>query len=577
MPGKTEENATLKRTVRELTAKVEHLDQKLFDMSTLLQANKAFDNILEERELGAVFASIVHERFGVESYALFAFDEDGATFRLTRSLGLPADVPPDFSFPRQEGLLWQAALQGEPFSVIDQRGRPRFRVVFEKFGLEKLGAVLFVPLAQMGRVLGLLAVGPKATGEAFTETDVRFLSILAAHAAVSFNTTRVYEKSQRDKSNLDKTVKNLSILYNIGRAMVHITNLKNLLKFILGEAIKTTEAQKGSLMLYDAAIKRLVVRVVKGLPDARAEEAINNGDVECATFAPGEGIAGQVFQTLKPIVANAAEKDDRYAERDTSNVDSILCIPLIASDEPVGVINITNKKTGKKFTDEDVELLSALGNQAAVAINNATLYEMAITDELTKLFIRRYFNVRLDTELKRSRRYARKMTLAIADLDHFKAVNDQFGHQVGDAVLAKVAETIKSSVREIDTAARFGGEEFAIILPETDLDGAMIVADRVRDAVAKLEIPGLPRRITISIGLACYPEHAEDNAAVIRAADAALYEAKRQGRNRVCIYSAPAVAAPAAPADPAAADSATSDAVTDGLARAPRRWTPYSR
>lgn len=539
MPGKTEENATLKRTVRELTAKVEHLDQKLFDMSTLLQANKAFDNILEERELGAVFASIVHERFGVESYALFAFDEDGATFRLTRSLGLPADVPPDFSFPRQEGLLWQAALQGEPFSVIDQRGRPRFRVVFEKFGLEKLGAVLFVPLAQMGRVLGLLAVGPKATGEAFTETDVRFLSILAAHAAVSFNTTRVYEKSQRDKSNLDKTVKNLSILYNIGRAMVHITNLKNLLKFILGEAIKTTEAQKGSLMLYDAALKRLVVRVVKGLPDARAEEAINSGAVECASFLPGEGIAGQVFQTQKPIVANATGKDERYAERETSNVESILCIPLIASDESIGVINITNKKTGKKFTNEDVDLLTALGNQAAVAINNATLYEMAITDELTKIYIRRFFNVRLDAELKRSARYSREMSLAICDLDHFKLVNDEFGHQVGDAVLVKVAEAIKAAVREIDTPARFGGEEFAIILPETGLAGARIVAERLREAVAAARVEGLPRPVTISVGLAVFPEHADDHTAIIRAADAALYEAKRQGRNRVCIYHRP--------------------------------------
>ncbi len=530
--------ATMKRDAKKMREDLDRLDARLFDMTSLLQANKAFDNILDEERLHDVFTSIVQERFGASTFSLFVMDDDGATLRLARAAGLGDNVPPDFSFPRHEGLLWQAILQGVPFSVVDQRGRPRFRTVFEQHGLTRLCAELFVPLVQMGKVLGVLAVGRKHDGE-YTETDLEFLSILASHAAVSFQTTRVYQKSQRDKADLDKTVKNLSMLYNIGRAMVHITDLKNLLKFILGEAIKTTEAQKGSLMLYDAALKRLVVRVVKGLPDARAEEAINSGAVECASFLPGEGIAGQVFQTQKPIVANATGKDERYAERETSNVESILCIPLIASDESIGVINITNKKTGKKFTNEDVDLLTALGNQAAVAINNATLYEMAITDELTKIYIRRFFNVRLDAELKRSARYSREMSLAICDLDHFKLVNDEFGHQVGDAVLVKVAEAIKAAVREIDTPARFGGEEFAIILPETGLAGARIVAERLREAVAAARVEGLPRPVTISVGLAVFPEHADDHTAIIRAADAALYEAKRQGRNRVCIYHRP--------------------------------------
>jgi len=186
----------------------------------------------------------------------------------------------------------------------------------------------------------------------------------------------------------------------------------------------------------------------------------------------GEGIDGKVFQKLKPIIANSTTDDDRYMAREASNVDSILCIPLIASDEPIGVINITNKKNGKKFTHEDVDLLTALGNQAAVAINNATLYEMAITDELTKLYIRRYFNVRLDTEMKRARRYGHKLALAICDLDHFKSVNDTFGHQVGDIVLTKVADMVKMRVREI--------EELPIILPETDYRGAVAMAERRR-------------------------------------------------------------------------------------------------
>jgi diguanylate cyclase (GGDEF)-like protein len=521
---------------RDLELEVGRLDRKVFDLLSLLQANKAFDDVLEAAELHNIFTSIVNERFGAKSFALFVMDEEKRRFLLKRGFGLPEDIDPDFSFPWSEGLLWQAMLQGRPFSVIDSSGEPRFRVLFEKFNLNELGAELFLPLTHQGDVVGFLAVGGKADGSRYSDPDLEFLRILSSHAAVSFKTTMLYEKSQRDRVELDKTVKNLSMLYNISASLIHISDLKQLLKTILGEAINTTDAQKGSLMLYDSTSKRLVLRVVKGLPDPRDEEAINNGQRACTSFAVGEGVAGKVFQTQKAIIVNAAEKDSRYETREGSNVDSILCLPLVAADEPIGVINITNKKDGRKFNHDDVELLTALSNQAAVAINNVTLYEMAITDELTKIYIRRYFNIRLTSELKRAQRYGKPVTVAICDLDKFKLVNDNFGHDVGDNTLITVADVLRTSVRDIDTAARYGGEEFAIIFPETGLEGAKVVAERVREAIGQAEIPGLPQKVTVSIGLACYPQHGADRGDLLRAADSALYEAKRTGRNRVCIY-----------------------------------------
>ncbi|MDP8223753.1 MAG: diguanylate cyclase [Candidatus Lernaella stagnicola] len=536
MAGKPEDQAALETQLEELRRENYKLDQELFNLTSLLQANKAFDNVLEAREVYVIYTSIVHERFGLKSYALFVMSEDRTAFNMERGFGLPDSLPVDFSFPWHEGLLWQAILQGQPFSVVDNRGKPRFRVPFEQHRLNELDAKYFLPLVHGGEVVGFLAVGKKEDGTTLSDNDIEFLATLSSHAAVSMKTTMLYEKNQQDKTELDKMVKNLSMLYDIGAAMIHISDLKKLLKFILGEAINTTASQKGSLMLYDTATQRLMVRVVKGLPDKRDEEAINNGERECTSFAVGEGIAGRVFETKKAIIVNSADKDDRYESHEQSNVVSILCLPLVAADEPIGVINITNKKDGKPFTPEDLELLTAMANQAAVAINNATLYEMAITDELTKIYIRRFFNIRLAAELKRAERYGKRVSVAICDLDKFKSVNDTYGHDVGDSTLIKIADVLRTRVREVDTPARFGGEEFSVVFPETGVEGASAVAERVREAVAEAEVPGLPRKVTISIGIASFPDHASDSAGLIRAADIALYKAKHGGRNRVCIY-----------------------------------------
>ncbi|MGV8079540.1 MAG: diguanylate cyclase [Syntrophales bacterium] len=513
--------------------KLVQLERKLFDLSSLLQAGKAFDNLLGARELYNVFTSIVYERFGLETYVLFIMNDERTRFEMVQGLGLSEEIPADFSFPADEGLLWQAILQGQPFATVDSLGEPRFAIPFDKYRLAGLLSRYFVPLVHRGKVVGLLSIGTKRSKGGYTDDDLEFLHILAEQAAVSIITAKLYEKSEADMVELNKTVKNLSILYNIGRAMNHIGDLKNLLKFILQQAIETTEAQKGSLMLFDQHTRRLVVHVVNGLPDKKTEEAINSGLLGCRTFAVGEGIAGKVFETREPIIVNAAEKDERYLENRESNVESILCIPLVVADEAIGVINITNKRSEGIFTAEDLELLNALGNQAAVAINNTSLYEMAITDELTGLYIRRYFNVKLDSEFRRAKRYGHRLTLAMCDLDHFKSVNDSFGHQMGDKVLQSVAGLLKAHARESDIPARFGGEEFVVILPETNGEGGMIFGERIRNAVAGSKVEGYPSQITISIGLATFPEDADSIQTLIRAADAALYEAKEKGRNRV--------------------------------------------
>jgi len=183
-----------------------------------------------------------------------------------------------------------------------------------------------------------------------------------------------------------------------------------------------------------------------------------------------------------------------------------------------------------------------LADQAAVAIARARLYEAAITDGLTGLYVRRFALHRLREELRRARRYGNDLSVVMCDIDHFKTVNDTWGHPAGDAVLVKVAEIITAQLRiEVDVAGRYGGEEFLLVLPETRLNSAVVAAERLRAVIESTEIPVAEDRniqVTMSFGLAQFDiESGESVESVIARADAALYESKGGGRNCVTAHA----------------------------------------
>ncbi|MBU6429709.1 MAG: sensor domain-containing diguanylate cyclase, partial [Cyanobacteria bacterium REEB65] len=211
-------------------------------------------------------------------------------------------------------------------------------------------------------------------------------------------------------------------------------------------------------------------------------------------------------------------------------------------DEFHGVLYVDSKVVVNAFTDRDLQLLESIASLASSAIYNARLYERATVDALTGLFFRSFFERKLIEETGRARRIGSPLSVLMADVDHFKKFNDTYGHSTGDDVLRLVARTVKANTREDDIAARFGGEEMLVLMPDTPLEGAEILAERLRTAIATAALvsqSGDELRVTVSIGVAeLLPEEAPQG--MLERADAALYEAKHAGRNRV-ILSRPVI------------------------------------
>ncbi len=508
-------------------------DRRAAELTELLKACRDLSDILNPDELYATLAGIIKNKFGISKLGLFVYDPEKETFELIFSFGLGKL---NFKFKRGRKNLWETILKDKPFAVVDQSGDPLFPKFLEKQDLKILPSKLWVPLVMRGEVIGLLTMGPKAGNQLFDDFDLYFLQQITAQAAVSINTCRLYERRKKEKEDLDKTLQNLSLLYSIGKAMNYISDLKNLLQYILSQAIDIASAEKGSIMLYSLETDRLNIRVLAGLEDTEYQEKVNNNEIRCRSFKPGEGIAGRVFMTSKPMIVNNIREDDLFINSETSYVHSIACIPMIVYSDVVGVINVTNKKKGKEFTEEDVEMLKAVADQAAVAVNKAQLWDMAVTDSLTGLYVRRYFMVKLQEEIHRAERYGKRLSVIMADLDRFKKINDTYGHDAGDRALKAISKFLQKNIRDVDAIARYGGEEFVMLIPDTDKEAAYCLAQRLRAELAKVKLEDLPP-ITISLGIATYPSDSTDIEELIKKADAAMYEAKQKGRNRVVKYS----------------------------------------
>jgi diguanylate cyclase (GGDEF)-like protein len=308
-----------------------------------------------------------------------------------------------------------------------------------------------------------------------------------------------------------------------------ISNLKELL-----------QSERASLMVLDEAANGLIMKAASGL---------STDPKSVLPVRVGEGVSGEVIETGKALMFSdlrMAGRKPAPAERHYKT-NSFISYPITIGGRKVGVLNVTDKLSGGSYDEVDLSLLEIIGPQVALALERAEWQEratefqlMSITDALTTLPNRRYLEERLAEELSRSKRHEFPMSFLMIDIDDFKAYNDKNGHQAGDVALQITAHCLKGALRAADVASRYGGEEFCILLPQTAVAEAGVIADRIRQRVSTTEFPhGKAQplgRVTISVGVSTFTKNIDTSENIIAAADRALYQAKSQGKDRIEFY-----------------------------------------
>jgi diguanylate cyclase (GGDEF)-like protein len=367
----------------------------------------------------------------------------------------------------------------------------------------------------------------------FHQDEVEIVFELCRAAGYIFSFSKLKEKH-------DLCLSEKEIITKVVERLIPLKELDRLYEMIVDTSTELVNAEKASLMVSENGSSHLSIKAARGMSRRLFSEV---------KIVSGEGIAGQVYQRGEPIVVRSEEDERMYplSKRTKYKTSSFVSLPLKVGEDIFGVLNIADKVDGTSFSENDVILLNAFSIFASLAIERANYYslagqlkELSITDSLTGLFNRRYFEERLVEEMNRSLRHELKFSLAMMDIDDFKQFNDAEGHLMGDEILKYIANVSRECLRVSDVISRFGGEEFAIIMPQTEKDEAFLVAERIRKSI-KEQIPQIwkkfPRKnITITIGVSTFPEDGDNRRDLIRNADRALYRGKIEGKDRTIVF-----------------------------------------
>jgi diguanylate cyclase (GGDEF)-like protein len=461
-------------------------------------------------------------RLGLQADAcvILLTDQYGALLRVRAMSGDPRELDEDAVIPVQGTIPGLVLSQGDPLVLqkID-RSRPPFEY---RRGRANIRSCIAQPLYFEGKAIGVLIADSKKEST-FDSDSENFLQKIAGQV------TQAYRAAQ-NIAGIDRERTEFAAYYNVIKRFTQSQTLEEVIQITFDVAYAIVP-HDSSLISFTEEDGTATIAAVAKLPEKWVG----------LKFKENESLAGGVVAVGKPLVKSSFQelkKPPYHPECRVRGLKSFIILPLTVHDRVVGTLAIFWAKENA-FTQYDCKFLEVVAIHAANSLASARLHNQleqhATTDGLTSLPNHRVFQMRLDEEIKRFQRIQLPLCLILMDIDHFKKVNDTYGHPVGDLVLQKLSKLLKGSIRDSDLAARYGGEEFALILPNTKAAGAWNFADRLRRQIAahKIKYAQGTLSISISLGIASFPEDGANKAALITAADKALYFSKENGRNRV--------------------------------------------
>jgi diguanylate cyclase (GGDEF)-like protein len=491
-------------------------EERLNEMSLRSRLVAAVSTSLDLGEMLKAVASELTSAAGIPRVT--AYRLEGQVLRLVAQAGA-SDAPVET--PATLGVTGRVVRTGRAEFVPNVREDPEY--VRGNYDVTSLAVV---PILQEGAVTGLL-VAEGVAAKPVTPAAFALLTAFAGHLNIAVRNAAVYEEQRRAHDELQ-------VLYEAARAVSGTLDLRTVLDSLVTVTCRTFGYDSGAVLMVGGEGGELTV-----------EAAYGERTVPVGTVLPaGVGVTGWVVRSGTPLVVDDVRADPRYHRLD-ERTRSELAVPLIAEGKVLGVFNIESARLGA-FGARDLRLLATLASYAVVAIQNARLYEqaqrLAITDGLTELYNHRYLHESLGRVLERARRDGQPVGLIMLEIDQFKRYNDTYGHQSGDVALRVVAGLLRRGSRPSDIVARYGGDEFMVILPGADKAAAQETGERLRRAVEAYPLilgDDVITSVTLSVGVAAYPHDGITVDQLVEAVDAAQYTAKRSGGNKVYVAHAP--------------------------------------
>jgi diguanylate cyclase (GGDEF)-like protein len=505
-----------------LIERAQILDEAKRRADELEALRQASFSLTTSEELDAVLKEVLKSTISLFPDTAGAYIYMFANGILTyESATLPnGEGPGAWADPHSNGLVISVANSGNMMIIGDITEHP----LFENFPENNTGAVIGLPLKTGERVVGVMVIRFKP--RKFTEDVMRILQLLGDQAAVAIERARsMFEIRRR--------VFELEALRQTSLTLTSTLDIKEVLQAILKSVLYLSDdAMDAHLFLYEN--NRLSFGAALWADGAKREPF---------ALPREDGLTYRVAREGEVIVVQNMHEDPLFAEKVKEDPElwrgAIVGLPLISGEEVVGVMNVAYQ-TPRGFDRDTLRVLGLLADQATLAITNAKLHQsiskQAQTDALTGLANRRAFNQYLEEEIKRSIRYKRTFSIIMMDLDGFKRVNDTYGHLEGDNVLIEVAECLRNACRETDLTARWGGDEFITLLPETTLKNAQAVAEKIINVIGthRFELTNNNHQsvsLSITAGVVNFPTHGETARELIYSADNLLYEGKAKNAN----------------------------------------------